>query len=191
MLTGPGDTNAPSKVTGSINAFNAYMISAQTYLQSIAQNSASLKDGTYIWTVTFDGATMTILATPQTDGSIEWSVVFDGKTSDGTQYDNWTAVKGVVSKDGNTQEWYIYQPNSTQASVKMTMHKDEQGNILSTLEYPQTGDKQELINNKDGSGRYTEYISGVKRYEAIWNASGSGTYKVWDANGQLTNEGSW
>jgi len=190
LLTGPG-TKAPAKITGTINSFNAYMNSTQSYLQMIAQISPSGSDGTYTWSAVFEGATLTVKSVLESDGSISWYVIIDGKTSDGTQYNNWTAVRGTISADGNYQEWYIYEPNSTTASVKMTWKKDKNNNVTSVLEYPATNDKLQVVNNSDGSGSYTEYISGVKRYEAIWNADGSGTYKEWDANGQLVQEGSW
>jgi hypothetical protein len=47
------------------------------------------------------------------------------------------------------------------------------------------------MENVNLTGEYRAYRGTTLEYRAIWLASGNGQYWYYDANGQITNQGTW
>ncbi len=191
-LSGPTSAQAPVEIGTGINTFNAYQSTALLYLQVVALSDPVVNGNTYTWYSTFTGATVTITAVRSAKNTVDWAVVINGTTTTGTAYNNWTAVTGTTTEDNKSQAWKLYQPNSTTLLLQASWVVDANNVITAILEYPAPIlEKQQVIDRPDGSGSCTKWKGTVKVYEAIWVANGTGSYKQWDANGNLLAEGTW
>ncbi len=100
----------------------------------------------------------------------------------------WTADQSL---DGNSGSWTIFDPDNTQQFLwKYTWSIDSHGNYTASLLLDgSSSESLEIIDNADGSGKFTYYEDGTKQGEVIWNSNGSGTYWISTYDGGQT--GTW
>lgn len=183
-------TYVPEWIKGRITAMNSFFATENNWFSMASHISPTLKDTTFVWSYTYDQLTVTLEAKYDMDGSVEWTVTLNGTDGKNT-YNNWTAIKGTTSADGNSGSFEIFKKNSTDIEYRYSWSIDSSGNKTVIFEDLEDGDKYVAVNNVDGSGSLTEYENGVKSFEVLWNADGSGSWAEYDANGNVVDSGSW
>ncbi len=170
-----------------LNQMTTFWYNTFFYLPNL---QAVHQGNTWTWTVVNGQLTGTVTATEQDNDTVHWKVVLNG--TDGQYvYQNWVAMEGDLSRDGNSGNWTFYELNSTQVSATCQWNKEENGDFTATIQIPGTGEKVELTIHPDGSGEATVYQNNLKFMEFGWNADGSGWWKQYDEQGNLVNQGNW
>ena len=160
----------------------------------------NFQNNKYTWKYQTDTNSVTIQATIN-DNTQHWIVTIDGRwyhDNEVRTVHNFTFIDATFSADFKNGEVTLYAPNYTDYVFKETWQTDASGMVTQTLFLG--GDKPGkvvVVNNPDGSGSLKSY--GLKAnsntyillYEANWNADGSGNWKSYDENGNLTGQGSW
>jgi hypothetical protein len=156
--------------------------------------------GEWIWSFTIDGITSALRAEYNNDGSITWKLTYNGTDSFGYTYNNWTAIEGTSTQDGNNGMLVIYQDNTTIPASRSEWNVDNAGTKTGvyTGYTSQTGIEEfrmRIINaaNDAGSFNSEDYDNGSYNlnFESEWDASGAGWWKMYDSNGELSQEGTW
>ncbi len=184
-------TNATPEVQAYAATTNGYWILGHTYLTLIAAMQATQSGDTWTWTRTINNqGTVTAKAVKQNDGSYAWTVMVDGTFQDST-YNNWTVLTGTTSADAKSGNWTLYASNTATQVATYQWSVDEQNNMTSELLNLQENKKVDFVNNADGSGSLMVYQGDTLLFESSWDSTGAGTWKKYDTNGNLVDQGTW
>ncbi len=190
LFHGPSGNGVPEALQNSIEEFNANMATGYTYLSIATITSPDANDNRYVWQVSAGGFTAVIEAVKQEDDTVEWTVTISGSDANHS-YDNWVALRGTSNMEGTEGEWHIFEENSTNEVGVFVWSVDDHG-VKHGQFTAHSGDVvYEITNNPDGSGSFVKKVNGVKVYEAIWDASGAGSWTSWDTNGNVIDSGNW
>ena len=192
QLKAPSSPHAPSRITASIATFNDFMKNAQLYLNTISKIEPTFDGNDYVWAIQLQGKQITVTGTRQQDDSIAWEVSLLDIGDQSEEQDPWVALQGTTTDNaGSSQEWLIFQENSTAIFVRMSITKSSDGLVSAAIEDVSLQLKQTVLNNVDDSGEYREFAGQVKMYEALWAGDGSGHYTAWTEAGVFSDEGDW
>jgi hypothetical protein len=166
-------------------------------LMSMTQLFAALPptsaNGTYTWSFSGGGETITMTAVRQSDGSYVWTWKFTGVIND-VQVTNFTLWSGTSSADGKTGSFAFYEPGVTGASEDVTWSVAANGTITATWKVYTDGVvtfKAIGVVNTDKSGTLDIYDNGTTlTFHSAWNAAGAGTWTYTPIGGTPSN-GSW
>ena len=183
---------APPQVQGIALAANGFIAAGYGWIGQASSTNPTGSGGSYQWSVTQNGLTLTIKADVQSDGSVKWTVTLNGTDpNSGTTYNNWVALSGSTDAEGKNGQFTIYEENSTNVAAQITWSEDSNGNRTITMSSSE-GLTWKIVANADGSGSVVTEENGKKTFEASWTANGSGTWASYDPQtGQQTGSGSW
>lgn len=193
VFTGPNTTSTETNaqmIKSYVSAMNSFttMFAPYQYIQSV-------RDGnTWTWNYTEGTLTIKMTSTYQSDGSYLWKLILNGKDpSDGTTYNNWTAMEGSTSGDGKSGSWKIYEENTTTVGGDFAWATSN--NVLTGTQKEYTNGVSTgqivLVNNPDNTGEMRVYEGTVMTYKATWTAAGSGQWWTYNSSGTQTGTGSW
>ncbi len=181
-------TNAPDKISTPTDVVNEFLIQYQAYYQILKNTAPRFKGTFWLWTLHVQGITVRIIAIPQEDKSVTWQVFWNG--SDGNNlYEDWLAMQGVTMDDGRHTEWTIFTTNSDEVAAEYNWDVDHSENIF--LTYTSGDLKIDMVNNTNKSGSLKRYVQTLLNLESGWNENGSGWWKEYDNDGNLSAEGTW
>ena len=190
IFKGPVSANAPESLKNSIADFNGHLGIGYTYLSIATLSSPEVKENRVNWEVTAGGFSGTIVADKKEDGTADWQVTVNG--TDGTiTYDSWVVMQGNAKLDGSSGVWHIFAENSTELFGVFTWSTDTNEVKTGTFSTPDPNVNYEIVNNPDKSGSFAKKEAGIKIYEAIWEATGSGSWSRYDDAGNVVDSGSW
>ena len=190
VVKGPTSQNAPPQVKMATNMMSNMANLGHSFLAAVQSTQGTKTGDSYVWTYTEGQATVTFISTPTGDG-INWEVKLNGVYGD-VQVQNFVYLKGFSSSDGKSGWWEGYDLDTGEKAIRYEWTTDNQGTVHATLTtYGDSPAKFEVVNNKDGSGSLVVYQNGVKTLQATWQANGSGTYTVWDEDGNVVDQGNW
>lgn len=180
-----------------VQMVKSYVTVMNAYTMELAPFSAmqGVQSGnTWTWTYTQGTLTVKFTATTQSDGSYQWKMVFNGTDpSDGTVYNNWTAIEGTTSADGKSGSWKIYDENKTILLAEFNWATSN--NVLTgTMKEYTNGvfsGQIVLVNNPDNSGELRVYTGSVVTYKAVWQSNGSGQWWTYNSSGTQTGTSTW
>jgi hypothetical protein len=156
-----------------------------------------------VWTYseTQNGLTVKVTTTLLANGSYTWSIEMNGLYTDEDttiQVTNWKAFEGTSSADGKTGTWRMYNYNTTTPILDMNWATSSTGVETGSMSFYDNGTKitqTDIVNNPNGSGSLTSYVKGAtslyKSMEVMWNADGTGTYKIYNEAGAVTEQGTF
>ena len=128
-------------------------------------------------------------AETQNNNSVDWTVSVDG--SDGIHtYIEWMAILGNATVDGTTGTWHVFEENSIDKMGDYNWAIDQIETEGIFVSEDSTG-IYEVTNNQDKSGQFIIKENDIKVYEAIWDASGSGTWTKKDPQENIIDSGTW
>ena len=150
-------------------------------------SSTSAVNGEWTWT---EGNASVTLVTNETVTEYEWTVTIDG-TYGGKTYNNQIVIEASQLKDGSSGEILFYDPDS--GSPVLTFNWENLSevyhlNIKSAEEYGNSN--VDLYVYTDSSG-YIDISTPSNSWHVEWASDGTGSWIAYDANGSVTNEGSW
>ncbi|GEM_PF-940894 len=151
------------------------------------------------WSVTYGNATMTLIAQHRGDGSYEWLLIFDGTDEDGTTYDNWVAMSGVSSGDGNFGSVTYFYDHTTDVLLELEWNTDSDGTKMAEVTFYKEDNTVEsyiqITNTPDGAGSMDAYETAggelYRYFESEWYPDGTGWWIMFNESGEVTNEGEW
>lgn len=187
-ISNTSDNNAVlTKSTVSI--FNALLSMSQVF----GQMNPTSANGTYTWTISQSGETLTMTAVRQSDGSYTWTLRFTGVLGE-TQVTNFIVWSGTSSADGKTGTFAFYEPGVTGASEDVSWSVAANGTITATWKVYDSDVvtfKATAVVNTDGSGSLDIYEDGTTlTFHSQWNAAGAGTWTSTPIDSTPSN-GSW
>ncbi len=165
------------------NSFNLY----QTFFH--IPQTATGADGKFTWTN--GGLSLTMFQT-NSGGNNTWKMVVSG--TDGTvTYNNWVAMEASQSADETNGWMKIYKENSTEVASEWTWTSDSNGKYTFTLiSYDENEiNKIQITSNPDLSGELRFFTNNVLVSKTTWDKDGNGQWWEYDAQGNLTDSGSW
>lgn len=144
------------------------------------------------WTYTWgDGELSITLVITETSTHYYWEIYFDGFDGEMT-YDNFLYIAAEQTLDGNNGSMTLYDPEMTEFLLFWEWSLDDAGVYHFMYEFYQDG-KVLVEVNPDGSGfvEFYEYdISGYWRsFRLEWTALGTGEWWIYDAFGNLADNG--
>ncbi len=189
-VKGPTSQNTPPAVSASAGMLNTMGSLGQAFLGSIQASNAKKSGDSYVWTYNNGEALVTVISTPS-DNGVNWQVKVTG-SYDNVQVKDFVILKGFSTADGKSGWWEMYDPTTGEKQMRYEWTTDSNNTVHATfMVYGDTPMKYEIVNNQDGSGTLAMYEGNVKTLEASWEANGSGTYTVWDEDGNVVDQGSW
>ncbi len=180
--------NAPAEVQTLRTTMTGFFTGPSAFMQFLMSVEPTRSGDEWIWTKQNNNLTITVKAKSTNDDRINWQLFLNG-TDGFITYDDWRAVNGYASPDDKSATWEIYALNDTTVAANYSWDMDQDGNVESELESNSSIIK--IYNNADGSGKLEHYKNDVLVFEAVWNAAGSGSWKKYDAEGNLMDQGSW
>ncbi|NUN68882.1 MAG: hypothetical protein HUU02_04130 [Bacteroidetes bacterium] len=156
-----------------------------------------------VWTYseTSNGLTVTVTTTLLSDGSYTWSIVMNGQYVDDdttVTVNNWKAFEGTSSADGKTGTWRMHDYNSSTPILDMNWATNAAGVESGSMSFYEKGtiiSQVDIVNNPNGSGSLTTFEKGTtalyKRMELLWNPDGTGSYKIYNEAGVVTEQGTF
>lgn len=110
----------------------------------------------------------------------------------GPQVDNGLYYEACEKKDGSGGWMKIYDPSISNALVSefIWTYTGTDAGTFELKDY-ENNSRQIVTFAADGSGTLKLYEDNILTYSSIWNADGSGSFKEYDSQGNLTNEGAW
>lgn len=178
------------KVKDAVNLFNYFT----TSFGAFEGKTISVSGNTYTWTLKDGDLTFRLVATKQDNKQILWKLFLDGRGNNGTMYSNWLSLEGVVDADLKNAAWTNYEENKTTKASEVLWTISAGGTLTGTMNYFSMGEftsQAVLTENVNLTGEYRTYRGVTLEYRAIWLASGNGQYWYYDANGQITSQGTW
>lgn len=197
-LTGP-NTNSTNQYAVQAQSFSQMFNGYTQFFTSFASMEGEQNGNTWTYTYNFGTMSETITVTQLTDGSYTWSVIFNG-TDGNVTYTNWKAMEGTSSADNKSGSWKVYAENSTQLEAELAWNTDAQGNETGMLKAYTNGvlnEQLDIVNNIDGSGSMKMYqkkdLSNdlFLNIEITWIANGTGAYTLYDENGGVLESGTF
>jgi hypothetical protein len=197
-MTGP-NTNSTDPYAQQAQSFSMMFNGYTQFFTAFASLEGEQNGNTWTYTYNFGTMSETITVTQQTDGSYTWTVVFNGVDGN-TTYTNWKAMEGTSSADNKSGSWKIYAENSTQLEAELAWNTDAQGNETGMLKAYTNGvlnEQLDIVNNIDGSGSMKMYQKKNNsndlflNIEITWIANGTGAYTVYDENGVVLESGTF
>ena len=191
VFIGPitSSTNAEvDTIRAYINQFNQFTTSFDSFSSTIP----TIADSIYTWNIS-GTRSFRLTATKQTDGGFRWRLFLNG-TDSGVTYNNWLAFEGTTDAAEKNASWILYDDNKTSKNGDFVWTISSAGSLVGTLNSFVNGvqTSQTTITNNTGLTGEVKYIrNSVLNYRAIWLSSGSGQYWHYDANGQVTSQGTW
>jgi hypothetical protein len=150
-------------------------------------------NGTYTWTFTQSGETLTLTAIRQSDGSYLWTLKFTGLLGD-AQVTDFVIWSGTSNADGKSGTFAFFEPGVTGASDDVTWSIATTGAITATWKVYVSGVvtfKAAGIVNTNGSGTLDIHEDGTTvTFHSAWNAAGAGTWNATPIDG-IPSSGSW
>lgn len=110
----------------------------------------------------------------------------------GLQVDDGLYYEACEKKDGSGGWMKIYDPASGGVLISefvWTLTGPDAGTF--ELKDYESNDRQVVTFAADGSGSLMIYENNILTYSSLWNADGSGSFKEYDSQGNLLDEGSW
>lgn len=178
------------KVKQAVSLFNYFT----TSFGAFEGKTISVSGNTYTWTLKDGDLTFRLTATKQENNQVLWRLLLDGRSSDGTTYSNWLSLEGTVDADLKNAAWTNYEENKTTKASEVLWNISIGGTLTGTVKYFSSTElvtQSVLTENVNLTGEYQTYRGTILEYRAIWLASGNGQYWYYDANGQITNQGTW
>ena len=164
-----------------------------------AAGAEQTQDG-WRWTRTINGVTVNLTSELRGDGNYEWQLVLDGQEEDGTTYDNWVALEGISSPDGNFGSITYFFENTTVPNAIFEWETEADGTKEADIAIYNEDDnmidwQSTIINSPDGSGSAVVYESSngdlYLYFDAEWNPEGSGSWNHYNVDGDVINSGEW
>lgn len=199
-FTGPNTTSSNEFVQQakfSSSFFNVY----GEMFKSFASLPGTQNGNVWTYSETQNGLTVKVTTTLLANGSYTWSIEMNGLyTDDDTtiQVNNWKAFEGTSSADGKTGTWRMYNYNTATPILDMNWATDAAGIETGSMSFYDKGMKisqVDIVNNPNGSGSLTNYVKGsaaiYKNMEVLWNADGTGSYKIYNEAGAITEQGTF
>lgn len=200
-FNGP-NTNSTNQYAQQAKSTSQLFNSQGEMFNAFAQLPGTQNGNVWSYTITANGLTETITSELLSDGSYQWKIVLHGLYTDEgktVNVTNWTAFEGTTSANGKSGSWKIYETNSTAVSLELIWATDAAGNETGSIKMYSGGVLQEqldIVNNIDGTGSLTFFQKGTgtavyKSMEITWIADGTGTYKIYNAAGAITSQGTF
>ncbi len=193
VMRGPQTTSThveAQKVKSAVNLFNYFTTSFGVF----EGKPITVSGNTYTWTFRDGNLTFRLTATKQDNNQVLWKLFLDGRGSDGTSYTNWLSLEGTVDADLKNAAWVNYEEHKTTKASEVLWNVNSSGTLTGTVKYFSSSElvtQSVLMENVNLTGEYRAYRGTTLEYRAIWLASGNGQYWYYDANGQITNQGTW
>ncbi|HXG37879.1 MAG TPA: hypothetical protein VNL36_03810 [Bacteroidota bacterium] len=193
VLRGPQTSSThveAQKVKEAVNLFNYFT----TSFGAFEGKTISVSGNTYTWTLKDGDLTFRLTATKQDNNQVLWKLFLDGRGSNGVTYSNWLSLEGTVDADLKNAVWVNYEENKTTKASEVLWTVSSGGILTGTVKYYSAAElvrQSVLTENVNLTGEYRLYKGTTLEYRAIWLASGNGQYWYYDANGQITNQGTW
>jgi len=187
---GPSSPNAPQELGTYVSQFNANTTMAFSYLTLARLQKPHTEGNTTTWTITSGQLVATIQAV-KGDDSADWTFELNGTDQSGNTYDHFQFMTGTSTMDGKTGTLHIFDASGTEIGLFEWSETDGGVKTADLTVYGSPNTKYSLLNNADHSGSLDVFKGTVKTYHAEWNASGAGTWQKYDANGSVSDSGSW
>jgi len=171
---------------------NAGMLQSAAFSSVAAQQNGNI----YTWTYGYQGEIYTFTCTIQSDGSYMWTLKYTGSNLFGTAVTDFMLWEGTTSADGKNGNWTLYTYGYTGKTAELIYTTGANDVITGTWYVYESGGVLEskiiVVNDPDGSGSVEMYSDGVHLYyKAVWTATGSGQWWIYDGAGRETGSGSW
>lgn len=193
VFKGPqtNSTNTEAQYTkAAVEAMNDF----SSYFLIFSGLTPTKSENAFTWTNTVQNLTIRLIATKQSSGDYAWRMIYNGTDSQGRSYNNWTSVEGTTSADSRSGAWTVYEENSTTKGADYTWSTSSANALTGTFKLYSGSTlvtQIALTSNADNTGELKIYDGAVLVYRSVWQANGSGQWWRYDANGNITNSGSW
>jgi hypothetical protein len=193
--------NAPTQVRSFYDQVYSRLPPAPQHFAAIKNITPKNTGNTWTWEYIPPGSggmLVTLKAVLLAGDSSQWTISWQG----GLLSSVWISDEGKITADGKYGSWKLYYFNGTFLERTAVWQKNDQNIIVinaTRWHYPDPASElfgiyREflLTGSPDASGTLQAIEQGIKIFEAVWQASGAGTWAAYDASsGQQTDGGSW
>jgi hypothetical protein len=171
-----------------VSQFNEFTTSFDAFATTVP----TISDSVYTWDISGTLA-FRLTATKQPDGGFRWRLFLNGSYA-GVTYNNWLAYEGTTDAAQKNASWILYEDNKSTKNGDFTWTISSAGSLVGALKTYTNGvqtSRATITNNSGFTGEVNSFQNSVLTYHAFWLSSGSGQYWHYDANGQVTSQGTW
>jgi len=198
-MTNSSDTKAQEAAgyVNTANSFTQYMQFLSPSSSAGALRAESSYQGppwNYTWTVDDgqDNNYTVDLTIDENDTLYTWKVIVSG-TIDGAAINNFMLISARQGKDDSSGYLIMYDPSTAAMSVRIDWYRSGGDYVL---QYQMFNNSRVVVNSyHDGTGRVSYYewngSSYPLRFQATWNADGSGEWWTYNSSGVNDGSGSW
>jgi len=175
-----------------VNMFQAFIqnLVPQKQLGKVFESEGTLDGPPWVYTWTNGALSFTLTITIE-DDQYHWKLVLNGADPNtGQTFNKFVFMEAWQKLDGSSGKLVINEFGGEGGRVEWNWNIDKDGTEKITYIDYMSSVKIEWIQNKDLSGSIQVWENNVLVYKAVWNADGSGSWWVYDENGNVSS-GSW
>ncbi len=101
-----------------------------------------------------------------------------------------TKIKSETTLDGFLEVYSLFS-ESEDYQLRYEWNKDADGTFHFDLLTPNDAFRISIVSNPDNSGSVKYFFSGSIYYDITWNADGSGSWILYDLEGNISDSGTW
>ncbi len=174
-----------------INMFQSFVqnLIPQQHVGKVFESEGTLDGPPWVYTWTNGPMSFTLTITIE-DDQYHWKLVLNGADpSTGQTYNKFVFMEAWQKLDGSSGKLVINEFGEG-GKVEWNWNIDKDGTEKITYIDYMSNTKIEVVQNKDLSGSIQVWENNVLVYKAVWNADGSGTWWVYDEEGNVSS-GTW